>query len=163
MTFSEGYLPEFDHEMTNTRAILDCVPDDKFGWKPHAKSMSLGRLASHIAELVAWGALVVNQDKLELGTGGQPADPTNKAGLIELLDNNVAASREAIAGASDEHIAQIWTMLYGGRTILAMPRMQVLRAVVLSHVIHHRGQLSVYLRLLDVPIPGMYGPSADGQ
>jgi uncharacterized damage-inducible protein DinB len=161
MTFSEAYIPEFDNEMANTRKLLDCVPDDKFGWKPHAKSMSLGRLATHIAELVEWGTLVVNQDKLELGTGSQPKDPTTKAGLTELLDKNVAASRQAIAGATDDHLAGTWTLLYGGHTIFAMPRMQVLRGVVLSHVIHHRGQLSVYLRLLDVPIPGMYGPSAD--
>ena len=161
MTFSKAYLPEFEHEMTNTRAMLDCVPDDKFGWKPHAKSMSLGKLASHVAGLVEWGAVVVNQDKLDLGTGGQSPEPTTRAGLLELLDKNVADSRAAIEGATDEHLAKTWSLIYGGHTVLAMPRMQVLRGVVLSHVIHHRGQLSVYLRLLDVKIPGMYGPSAD--
>lgn len=161
MTFSEAYVPEFDHEMANTRKLLECVPDGKFGWKPHAKSMSLGRLATHVAELAEWGALVVNQDKLELGTGTPPPDPTTQAALVGLLDKNVAASRSAISGATDQHLAKNWDFLYGGHPIFSMPRMQVLRNVVLSHIIHHRGQLSVYLRLLDVPIPGMYGPSAD--
>lgn len=162
MTFSETYLPEFEHEMSNTRKLLDCVPDDKFTWKPHAKSMALGSLANHIADLVEWGAFVVSQDKLELGPGTQqPPSPTNKTGLIAALDKNIAASRKAIAGANDDHLAKTWTFVYGGNTIFAMPRAQVLRNVVLSHVIHHRGQLSVYLRLLDIPIPGMYGPSAD--
>ncbi len=161
MTYSEAYLPEFDHEMANTRKLLDCVPDDKLGWKPHAKSMSLGKLATHIAELVEWGALVVNEDKLDLGTWSRPQDPTTTAGLTDLLDKNAVASRQAIAAATDEHLAETWTLLAGGHTIFAMQRGQVLRGVVLSHVIHHRGQLSVYLRLLDVPIPGMYGPSAD--
>ena len=161
MSFSETYVPEFDHEMANTRKLLECVPDGKFGWKPHAKSMSLGRLATHVAELVEWGAHVVNHDKLDLGAGTQPPEPTTKAGLIEMMDRNVAASRRAIAGATDEHLAQNWALVYGGQTIFAMPRAQVLRTVALNHIIHHRGQLSVYLRLLDVPIPGMYGPSAD--
>jgi uncharacterized damage-inducible protein DinB len=161
MSFSQEYLPEFDHEMANTRKLLECVPQDKFDWKPHAKSMSLGRLATHVAELVEWGALVVNQDKLELGTGAQPPAPSTTDGLISMLDKNVESSRTAIAGASDQHLAKNWDFLYGGHPIFSMPRMVVLRSVVMNHVIHHRGQLSVYLRLLDVPIPGMYGPSAD--
>jgi len=161
MTFSETYLPEFDHEMANTHKMLEALPDGQFDWKPHAKSMSLGRLATHVAELVEWGALVVNQDSLELGRAAPAQGPATKAAVMELLDKNTAASHKAIASASDEHLAKLWTLLYGGQTIFTMPRAQVLRSVVMSHVIHHRGQLSVYLRLLDVPIPGMYGPSAD--
>jgi uncharacterized damage-inducible protein DinB len=161
MTFSETYLPEFDHEMTNTRTIVDCVPEDKLAWKPHAKSMSLGTLAGHISDLVGWAGMVIGQDKLEMTPGTVPKAPATKAQLMESLEKNIAASREAIAGATDEHLANNWAFLYGGQPIFSMPRTQVLRSVVMNHVIHHRGQLSVYLRLLDVKIPGMYGPSAD--
>ena len=161
MSFSEEYLPEFDHEMANTRKLLECVPEDKFAWKPHAKSMSLATLAGHISDMVEWADLVVSQDKLELAPGTVPQAPASKAALMESLDKNVEKSRKAIADASDAHLAKNWDFLYGGHAIFSMPRTQVLRSVVMNHVIHHRGQLSVYLRLLDVPIPGMYGPSAD--
>jgi uncharacterized damage-inducible protein DinB len=161
MTISEMLLPEFDQEMANTRKILDCVPEDKLSWKPHAKSMTLGRLASHVSEMAQWADIVVSQDKLEMTPGTAPFSAKTKAELMESLDKNVASSRKAIAGASDEHLAKTWSFIYAGQTILAMPRTAVLRTMVMSHLIHHRGQLSVYLRLIDVPIPGMYGPSAD--
>ena len=161
MTFSETYLPEFDHEMANTRKLLDGVPDAKFDWKPHAKSMTLGSLAGHISDLVEWAAVVISQEKLEITPGTQPQAAKTKAALMASLDKNIAESRKAIAGATDEHLAKTWEFLYGGHSIFAMPRRDVLRNVVMNHIIHHRGQLSVYLRLLDVPIPGMYGPSAD--
>jgi uncharacterized damage-inducible protein DinB len=161
MTISEMLLPEFDQEMANTRKILDCVPEDKFAWKPHAKSMSLARLASHVAELPNWTVYTIDQDKLELTPGMKPFIAETKAELMEAIDKNILAAREAIAGASDEHLGKIWTFIYSGHTVFAMPRTTVLRNMVMSHLIHHRGQLSVYLRLLDVAIPGMYGPSAD--
>lgn len=161
MSISETLLPEFDQEMANTRKILDCVPEDKFAWKPHAKSMSMDRLASHLAEMPTWGAMIINQDKLDMTPGTKPFVAANKAELLEALDKNVAAARAAIAGASDEHLGKIWTFSFAGHTIFALPRIAALRSMVMSHIIHHRGQLSVYLRLNDVPIPGMYGPSAD--
>lgn len=161
MTISEMFLPEFDMEMASTRKILECVPEDKFTWKPHEKSFSLGRLASHVAEMAGWAAITVNQDSLELTPGQAPFNAASKAELLEALEKNVAAGRAAIAGASDEHLAKIWKFIYGGHEVFAMPRVAVLRGMVMSHMIHHRGQLSVYLRLLDVSIPGMYGPSAD--
>jgi uncharacterized damage-inducible protein DinB len=161
MKISEMLLPEFDQEMANTRKILDCVPEDKFAWQPHAKSMTLGKLASHVTELSSWGAVVIDQDKLEITPDMKPFSAASKAGLLEALDKNAAATRAAIAGASDEDLGKIWTFIYAGHTVFAMPRTVVLRNMVMSHIIHHRGQLSVYLRLLDVPIPGMYGPSAD--
>jgi uncharacterized damage-inducible protein DinB len=161
MTISEMFLPEFDMEIASTRKILDCVPEDKFAWKPHAKSMSLGRLASHVAELPQWGVFVVDQDKLELTPGVKPFSAATKAELMEALDKSAAAGREAIAGAGDEHLWKIWSLIYGGHTVFSLPRVVVLRGTVMSHMIHHRGQLSVYLRLNDVAIPGMYGPSAD--
>jgi uncharacterized damage-inducible protein DinB len=163
MTISERLLPEFDHEMANTRKILDCVPEDKFGWKPHAKSMTLGRLASHVAELAGWTVVVIDQDKLEITPDMKPFNVATKAELIGAIDQNAADARAAIAGASDEHLGKTWSFIYGGHTVFAMPRTVVLRNMVMSHLIHHRGQLSVYLRLLDIPIPGMYGPSADNK
>ena len=162
MTISEMFLPEFDQEMANTRKILDCVPDDKFTWKPHTKSMTMGRLASHVAELPHWSVFIIDQDKLELTPDMKPFLGANKAELLAALDKNVAAARAAIAGASDEHFGKMWALIYGGHTVFSQPRAVALRNMVISHLIHHRGQLSVYLRLNDVPIPGMYGPSADG-
>jgi uncharacterized damage-inducible protein DinB len=162
MTISEMLLPEFDQEIANTRKILDCVPEEKFTWKPHEKSMALGRLASHLAEMPGWGVRVIEVDKLEMAPGSKPYVAASKAELLATLDKNAGAAREAIAGASDEHLENIWTFVFAGHTIFAIPRTAALRTMMMSHIIHHRGQLSVYLRLNDVPIPGMYGPSADG-
>jgi uncharacterized damage-inducible protein DinB len=164
MAICEAFLPELDQEVESTRKLLACVPDDKLGWKPHEKSMSLGRLAGHVVEMVGWGADTINHDKLEFsGSDYKPFDPSSNAELLAQLDKNAQASRTAIAGASDQALMQPWSLIFDGHTVLTMPRAVVLRSVVFNHVIHHRGQLSVYLRLLDVPIPGMYGPSADMQ
>jgi uncharacterized damage-inducible protein DinB len=162
MSITDTLLPEFDQEMANTRKILDCVPEDKFAWKPHAKSMSMDRLASHVAEMPSWGVMIIDQDKLDMTPGMKPFLASTKAELLEAHDKNVAAARAAIAGASDEHLGKIWTFSFAGHTIFALPRIAAMRTMMMSHIIHHRGQLSVYLRLNDVPIPGMYGPSADG-
>jgi uncharacterized damage-inducible protein DinB len=161
MTISETFLPEFDQEMADTLKILDCVPEDKFSWKPHEKSMTLGRLASHVAEMPNWTLVTINQDKLELTPSNKPFNATKRAELIDTFNTNVASAREALAGASDDHLGKVWSLSYNGQTMFSLPRAAVLRNMVMSHMIHHRGQLSVYLRLLDVPIPGMYGPSAD--
>lgn len=161
MTISEIMLPEFDQEMANTRAILECVPEDKFAWKPHAKSMTMGRLASHVAELANWAVFTIKQDSLELTPDMKPFNAATKKELMDGLAAHSAAAREAIAGASDAHLGHTWSLIYGGKPVLSMPRAAVLRNMVFSHLIHHRGQLSVYLRLNDIAIPGMYGPSAD--
>ena len=163
MTISETLLPEFDQEMTNTRALLECVPEDKFAWKPHAKSMTMGRLASHIAEMANWAVYTIKQDNLELTPDMKPFNAATKKELMDGLASYSAAAREAIAGASDADLGKTWSLIYGGKPVLTMPRAAVLRTMVFSHIIHHRGQLSVYLRLNDVPIPGMYGPSADAR
>jgi uncharacterized damage-inducible protein DinB len=163
MTISEMLLPEFDQEIENTHRILECVPEDKFAWKPHAKSMTLGRLASHVAEMAGWAVVTINQDRLDLTPDMKAFNAATKAELMETLDKNTTAARAAIARASDEHLGKTWTFTYGGQTILSQPRTVVLRNMVMSHMIHHRGQLSVYLRLNEVAIPGMYGPSADNQ
>ena len=158
-------LPEFDHEMANTRKTLERVPEAKFDWKPHPKSMAMGRLAQHLATLPQWGLMTINQDSLDLAPGGvpvpQPAQVTTTAELLEMFDKNVAASRAAMAGVSDEDMMKTWSLLMNGNVILSMPRIACLRGFVMNHAIHHRAQLGVYLRLNDVPVPSLYGPSAD--
>jgi hypothetical protein len=130
MTISETLLPEFDQEMANTRAILDCVPEEKFSWKPHEKSMTMGRLASHVGEMPQWAAFTINQDKLELKPGTKPFNAAAKNELMDAFSANVAAARAAIAGASDEHFGKTWSLIYGGKTVLSMPRAAVLRTAV---------------------------------
>src|SRR5580698_381817 len=114
MTISEILLPEFDHEMANTRKILECVPEDKFAWKPHEKSMALGKLASHVAELSSWGAAIIDQDELALPPDWKPFIAQTKAELLEALDKNAGASHDSIASASDEHLGKTWTFSYAG-------------------------------------------------
>ncbi len=164
MGLSESLLPEFDHEMANTRKTLERVPDGKFAWKPHDKSSSLGGLATHLANLPSWGSLAVSSDSFDLAPGGKPQAvmPCNsQQQVLETFDKNVAATRVAIAGASDQDLFKPWTLLSNGKTILSMPKIAVLRSFVMNHMIHHRAQLGVYLRLNDIPVPSIYGPSAD--
>ncbi|MEP6716618.1 MAG: DinB family protein [Terriglobia bacterium] len=154
-------LPEFDQEMDSTRKMLERVPDGKFSWKPHAKSMELGRLASHVAELPFWAVETVNRDVLELTPDQKPFIAASTSDLLARFDEVRPLARAAIAGATDAHLAQPWSLKYNGEIVLTLPRATVLRSVVMNHLIHHRAQVGVYLRLLDVAIPGMYGPSAD--
>lgn len=161
MTISETLLPEFDHEMANTKAMLECVPEDKFSWKPHEKSMTMGRLASHCAEMAGWTVYAINQDKLELTPDMKPFIANTKKELMEGFAGFAADARKAIAGASDADMGKSWSLIFGGQAVMTMPRAGIVRSMVLNHIIHHRGQLSVYLRLNNIPIPGMYGPSAD--
>ena len=161
MPFSETLLPEFDEEMKNTRKLLDCVPDGKFDYQPHPKSMTLGRLASHVAELPGWTKETLDLEVLEMGPDMKPTIAATKADLLRTFDQGVAAARERIAKATDADWHVVWTFKYNGQTIMSMPRAAVMRSVVMNHMIHHRAQLGVFLRLNDVAIPGMYGPSAD--
>lgn len=165
MSISEALLPEFDQEMQNTRKLLACVPEDRPDYKPHPKSMPLARLAGHVAELPGWAVNAIRLDSLDItpaaGEGFKAAVMTSRAELLDLFDKNVAEAREAIAGASDEHLGKIWSLIFKGHTVMQLPRSAVLRSVVMNHLVHHRAQLGVYLRLNDVAIPGMYGPSAD--
>jgi uncharacterized damage-inducible protein DinB len=161
MSLAEMLLPEFDQEMANTRKMLELVPEDKLDYKPHEKSMPLGRLAGHVAEMPGWGATTITTERLDLTPDMLPTNPKSRKEILDAFDKGVAEARAAIAGASDEALAQIWTLTYAGQTIFSIPRTAVLRSMVLSHTIHHRAQLGVYLRLNNVQIPGMYGPSAD--
>ena len=165
MAIRDSILPEFDHEMATTRTLLERVPEGNPDWKPHEKSMSIGRLAGHVAELAGWGKTAIVQDSLDFrpvgGPAYQPFLMTSRKQLLEVFDKNVTEARAAIAGASDEEFMKTWTLLSGGKQILAMPKIAVLRSFAINHVIHHRGQLSVYLRLNNVSVPSIYGPSAD--
>jgi uncharacterized damage-inducible protein DinB len=163
MPISQALLPEFDEEMKNTRKLLECVPDGKFDYQPHPKSMTMGRLATHVAELPSWAAHTLEKDLLEIEPGYKPAIATSRAELLQKFDESVAQAREKIAAATDEDWHKTWTLKFGGRTIMTMPKAVVVRGVVMNHLIHHRAQLGVFLRLNDVEIPGMYGPSADEQ
>jgi uncharacterized damage-inducible protein DinB len=161
MSISAALLPEYDHEMANTRRVLERVPEDKFDWKPHAKSGKLSWLAGHVSTLPSWSAITIAQDVLELDPNFKPFEPQTRQEILEAFDRHVADGRAAIAGASDETLLRPWTLRVDGREALKMPKVAVLRGFVMNHLIHHRAQLTVYLRLLDVPVPALYGPSAD--
>jgi uncharacterized damage-inducible protein DinB len=161
MTFSQALLPEFDVEMTNTRKTLERVPDDKLDYQPHAKSMSMGRLATHIAELPSWGSTTLETELLEMDSNYKPRIAKNNAELLEIFDKGVADARAKIAAATDADWGKTWTFKWNGQVVMSMPKAAVMRSVVMNHLIHHRAQLGVFLRLNDVAVPGMYGPSAD--
>ena len=162
MQISDSLLPQFDHEMATTRKTLERIPEDKLAWTPHEKSMTLGRLAGHIAELPVFATMAIATNSIDLASGAyQPLTAASREQALEAFDRAAADARAAIAGASDEHLLQPWTLLYGGKTMFTMPRVGVVRGMMLSHLIHHRGQFSVYLRLNNVPVPSIYGPSAD--
>jgi uncharacterized damage-inducible protein DinB len=165
MPLNQALLPEFDHEMENTRKTLERVPEDKFAWKPHEKSFSMVALATHLATLPSWGALTIQRDSIDVAPEGEPppkGEPAKSVeDLLEKFDRNVASARAALAGATDEDLLKTWTLLKGGKTIFSLPRVAALRSFVMNHNVHHRAQLGVYLRLNDVPVPSIYGPSAD--
>jgi uncharacterized damage-inducible protein DinB len=165
MSIAETLLPEFDHEMANTRRMLELVPAADADWRPHPKSYSLGDLAAHISRLPLWGRFTIEQPELDLGAPANAALArsrfTTTPDLLEQFDRNVREARAALAAATDADMGTTWALKNGGTTIFSMPRTAVLRGFVLSHTIHHRGQLSVYLRLRDVPLPALYGPTAD--
>lgn len=166
MALGEALLPEFDQEMASTRKTLERVPEDKFGWKPHDKSGTMGWLATHLANIPSWVKTTLEQDSLDLAPpgGGSPGPippAKTRRELLKMFDKNVAAARAAISRASDVVLSQPWTLLSGGKAIFTLPKMAVLRSFVMNHSIHHRAQLGVYLRLSNIPVPAIYGPSAD--
>jgi uncharacterized damage-inducible protein DinB len=165
MSIAQALLPEFDHETAVTRTLLERVPDDKAGWTPHPKSMTLGRLAIHLAMLPDWTALTLRGDELDLAPGGQPAflppDWQSTAHTLEVFTDAVAKARGVIVATTDLEMGKPWTLKKAGEKLFTMPRGAVLRSFVFNHSVHHRAQLGVYLRLLDVPVPPVYGPTAD--
>lgn len=165
MSISETLLPEFDYEMASTRKTLERVPEDKFDWKPHQKSMPMGGLATHLANIPTWAIHAIKKDSIDIAPVGQApprAEPaTSLEEVLERFDQAVSDAREAILGANDEEIMQPWSLLSGGKVVMTLPRIAVLRSFVMNHTIHHRAQLGVYLRLNDIAVPSIYGPSAD--
>ena len=164
MALKDALLPEYDHEMGTTRRLLERVPEADLSWKPHEKSFSLGQLISHIANIPHWIDFTCDVAVFDLATLGEDArdkDPKSIAALLKTFDANVKNGRQKIDAQTDPMMFAQWTLKQGEHEILTMPRVAVLRSFIMNHLIHHRGQLSVYLRLRNVPIPAIYGPTAD--
>ena len=162
MSINQGFIAELKMEAAATKKILERVPTDKNDWKPHEKSMKIGNLANHVAELPGWIAFTMDSDELDLSTMNyKPVIPTSTEELLAKLDDNVNKAMTSLEGAKDEDFGKNWTLRNAAHVIFTMPKIAVLRSMAFSHHYHHRGQLSVYLRLLDIPVPGMYGPSYD--
>jgi uncharacterized damage-inducible protein DinB len=164
-TISQSMLPEFDHEFANTLKTLERVPEDVPDFRPHEKSMRMSHLAGHLVEMPMWAIVTLTQDELDLnppdGEKYTPLVMTSRAELLAAYNTQVKQAREALTSVSDEEMMKPWTLKSGGQEILSMPRVAVMRSFVMNHMIHHRAQLGVYLRMNDVPVPGLYGPSAD--
>jgi uncharacterized damage-inducible protein DinB len=165
MPLSQFILPEYDQEMANTRKVLERVPEDRLAFKPHPKSFDLRSLATHVAQIPEWGVETLTKESIDIAPPGappyQPPQFANRQEMLDRFDAAVKKTRAAIEAASDESLVEPWSLLSGGNVLFTMPRGAVLRSMILNHLIHHRAQLTVYLRLNDVPVPGMYGPSAD--
>lgn len=165
MSLKAALLPEFDYEMSLTRRQLESVPDGDFEWQPHPKSMKIGMLASHLAELPSWTTSALAAPELDIMPAGGPAYsvPTHasRAAILASFDANVATAHTALAAATDAQLLEPWTLKRTGEVIFTMPKASVVRGMVINHMIHHRAQLGVYLRLQDVPLPSIYGPTAD--
>ena len=161
MPLVDHLLPEFDHEMATTRKLLERVPEDRLSWKPHAKSYSLGQLAQHVANIPFWGQVTLEQSELDLMAYPPLAELGSRAAILQLFEDKVAGTRKALLGKTDGELMAPWSLKRGDETMFTMPKATVWRTFVMNHLVHHRGQLSVYLRQQDVPLPSMYGPSAD--
>jgi uncharacterized damage-inducible protein DinB len=165
MKLTELLLPEFDAEIAKTRKTLERIPEEKLDWKPHEKSMPLGRLAGHLAELASWTVVTVKQDVFDFqppgGQAYQPFIPKSRKEVLDAFDRGAREARAALAECNDEDLMKNWTLISGGKTHFTRSRIAVIRDFVLSHSIHHRAQLGVYLRLNNIPVPMIYGPTAD--
>lgn len=164
MGLSEELLPEFDLEMASARRLLERIPEDKLAWKPHEKSMTLGRLAGHIAELPGFGAGAIKTDGIDFATrpsGSKPFVAESQRQVLDVFDKKVAEVRAVIAATTDADWAKSWKLSAGDKVFFNGSKTLAMRRMVLSHIIHHRAQLGVYLRLNDVAVPSVYGPSAD--
>jgi len=165
MGIAQNMLGEFDNEMSNTRKALERVPEDKLDWAPDPKSMKLGRLSGHIAEMVGWGSMTLSSEEFDFDPDGKgsykPMVTTSRAQLLAEFDKNVKEARAALSKASDPQMLTEWKLKAHGKTMMSMPRVAVIRVMVMNHIIHHRAQLGVYFRLNGIPVPALYGPSAD--
>ena len=161
MALKDTLLMEFDHEMGTTRRLLDRIPDEQLGWKPHEKSMSLGGLATHLSNLPNWGTTILNDPSYDLAAAPPNLSAgSSRAEILSSFDSAVAQTRTAL-DKTDDVLAATWTLKRGDQEMFSMPRAAAFRSFVLCHIVHHRGQLSVYLRMNNVPVPAIYGPTAD--
>jgi uncharacterized damage-inducible protein DinB len=161
MAISEALIGELQHEAGTTRKLLERIPVEKFDWQPHEKSMSMIRLATHVADMFNWFPVTLEQDELDFAKGYDEPKPATTEELVELLDKSVAGAIESLKKTDDETFMKNWTLRNGEQIYFEMPKIAVSRSMIMNHIVHHRGQLSVYLRLNDIPVPAMYGPSAD--
>jgi uncharacterized damage-inducible protein DinB len=165
MRIGQSMVPEFDQEMAGTRKVLERVPNDKLDWKIHEKSATIGWVANHLSDIPAWVAMTINHDSLDVAPpSGEPYKSPSYETIEEIVENfdqNVAQARELLEVVEDEVLHQPWSLLQAGEEIMTLPRLAVIRTWVLNHTIHHRAHLCVYLRVNDIPVPGLYGPSAD--
>src|SRR5215204_1951526 len=157
-----AFIGELRQESVATLKCLERIPKDKFGWQPHERSMTLGRLATHIAEMSGWVAVTATTDELDFNAKEyKPFDPQSTSEIVELFDTNLKSAIAALENLSDEEMMKDWTLRNGEQIYFTMPKIQCLRGMCFNHIVHHRGQLTVYLRLNDIPVPAVYGPSAD--
>jgi uncharacterized damage-inducible protein DinB len=164
MTIADTLLPEFDRELATTRRLLERVPEDKLSWAPHPKSMALGALSEHLGQLALWGRMTIGASEVDLEQMARPPgyQPlATREALLAHFDREAAACRATLVGRTDAEMMAPWTLRRGAQAFFTMPKATCWRTFVMNHLVHHRGQLSVYLRLLDVPLPSIYGPSAD--
>lgn len=165
MPIARTILAEFNHEMANTRKVLERIPEEHAAWKPHPKSYSLGDLAVHIAELPTWVEIALKREEFDFDPPGGKKAPTpafdTRRALLKQFDDNVTAAVGAIADTSDDDMKKKWSLKNKGVLVFSLPRVAVMRSFVMNHMIHHRGQMTVYLRLKNVPVPAIYGASAD--
>lgn len=161
MAIKDGLLAEFDHETAAARRLLERIPDEKLAWQPHAKSRTLGALATHLSELPEWTDAILNRAQFDLAAAPAAAPPAaSRAALLATFDRHAASARSML-DKTDGELSAYWSLRRGDQEIFTMPRVSAFRTFVLYHLVHHRGQLTVYLRLNDIPVPSIYGPSAD--
>ena len=165
MTIAQSLLPEFDHEMANTRKVIARVPNGKTDWKPHPKSMPLGYITVHLSRLASWVNMIMEKDEFDVGlmmkSGFKMPDFESAENSVTVFDDVVTKARAALVNAADSDLTKPWSLKNNGVVMFTAPKVGALRNMVFNHMIHHRGQLTVYLRLNDVPLPGLYGPTAD--
>lgn len=161
-TLGTAFLAELEQEAKVAREVLSRVPADKFDWKPHDKSMSFGKLASHVAEMIGWTGPTLDHPELDFAKMDyKPFEPKNNEELLEFFDKNLAEASDVLKNMTDDRFIEPWSLRNGETIYFTMPKIVAMRSFVMNHIVHHRGQLSVYLRLNDIPVPSMYGPSAD--
>jgi uncharacterized damage-inducible protein DinB len=163
MVLKDAILSEFDHEMAVTRRLLERLPEAALSWRPHDRSMSLGGLATHLAQIPHWGTSILERDFYDLvhDRTAPAVEKSTRAQVLETFDRHTTEVRRALLGRSDAELIAPWSLKQGGQTIMSLPRFGALRRFLLNHLVHHRGQLTVYLRLQNVPLPPIYGPTAD--